>query len=255
MNLKGKPMIEHSVEIPTEDGVMSAFTFQPDNRGPYPAVILYMDASGIREELKEMSRHIAAKGYFCLLPDLYYRLGLIRFDPERRDENRDEAMRKVVSAARFSIDNERTMRDTKGMLSWLDKNEAVKAGAKGCIGYCMSGQFIVSAAGTFPEHFAAGAALYGLLIVTDKPDSPHLLANRIKGELYLGFAETDPQVPSNVFPDLTAELDKYGISYRLDVYPGTHHGFCFPERSVYKKDAAEQVWEIVFDLFERRLNS
>ncbi len=248
-------MIEQDIEIVTEDGLMPAFTFHPEREGAFPAVILYMDASGIREELHELSRRIAEQGYFCLLPDLYYRLGNIRFDPDKRDEMRDEAMRKVVSAARFSIDNARTMRDTKGMLAYLDKNPRVKPGPKGCIGYCMSGQSVVSAAGTFPEHFAACASLYGLLIVTDEADSPHLLADRIKGELYLGFAETDHQVPENVIPDLSAALDKNGVAYNVDVYPGTHHGFCFPTRSVYKEDAAEIVWGKVFDMFKRRLGS
>ncbi len=248
-------MIEQNIEIATEDGLMPAFTVHPENGETFPAVILYMDASGIREELRGMSRRIAEQGYFCLLPDLYYGLGSIRLDPDKRDENRDEAMRKVVSAVRFSIDNARTMRDTKGMLAWLDENERVKPGPKGCIGYCMSGQSIVSAAGTFPEHFAACASLYGLLIVTDEADSPHLLADRIKGELYLGFAETDHQVPENVIPDLSAALDKNNVPYNVDVYPGTHHGFCFPTRSVYKEGAAEKVWEKVFDMFGRRLGS
>ncbi len=246
-------MIELNVEIATEDGIMPAFAVHPEHGETFPAIILYMDASGIREELRDLSRRIAAQGYFCLLPDLYYRLGLIRLDPAKRDENRDEFMRKVVSAVRFSINNGLIMRDTKGMLAYLDKNPRVKAGPKGCIGYCMSGQYIISAAGTFPDHFAACASLYGLLIVTGEAGSPHLLSGRIKGELYLGFAESDHQVPENVIPDLTAALDKYDVAYRVDVYPDTHHGFCFPDRSVYNHDAAEQVWEKVFDMFGRRL--
>ena len=246
-------MIEEQVRIATEDGGMDAYTFRPGGEGAWPAVILYMDASGIREELCNMSRRIAGEGYFCLLPDLYHRLGTIRFDPERRDGKRDEGMMNVVTAARLHLDNARVMVDTKGILSFLAERAGVKKGPKGCIGYCMSGQYVVSALGTFPQDFAAGASLYGVGIVTDRPDSPHLLADRIKGELYCGFAETDRLVPEGVIPDLKRALDEHGVSYACKVFPGTRHGFCFEERSVYAREAAEEVWEKTFDLFGRRL--
>ena len=117
----------------------------------------------------------------------------------------------------------------------------------------MSGQYVVSAAGTFPERFAAAASLYGVDIVTDEPDTPHKLASQIQGELYFGFAETDSYVPDNVIPDLKAELDTHGVAYTLDVWPETHHGFCFPEREAYHEPSAEAVWVKVFDLFRRCL--
>lgn len=247
-------MIEESVEIITEEGVMSADSFRPGGEGPFPAVILYMDASGIRDELKNMSRRIAGEGYFCLLPDLYYRLGHIRFDPNRRDRNRDESMMAVTTAARLSLTNARLMRDTKGMLAFLDGQAHVKKGpTKGGIGYCMSGQSIVSALGTYPDHFAAGASLYGVGLVTGEEDSPHLLAGRMRGELYLGFAEVDRLVPDNVVPDLEAALNQHGVPFECKTFPGTRHGFCFEERTVYNREAAEEVWGKVFDLFKRRL--
>ena len=117
----------------------------------------------------------------------------------------------------------------------------------------MSGQYIVSAVGTYPSDFGAGASLYGVNIVTDKEDSPHLLAKHIQAELYFGFADTDPYVPDNVIPDLQAALDQHDVAYKLDVWPGTEHGFCFPARPLYKEEAAEKVWTLVFDLFERKL--
>ena len=90
--------------------------------------------------------------------------------------------------------------------------------------------------------------------MTDELDSPHLLADRVGAELYFGFAETDPWVPDNVIPELIASLDKHDVRYRIDTWPGTEHGFCFPERiGIYKKEAAERVWERVFDLYGRRL--
>jgi carboxymethylenebutenolidase len=241
-------MIENTVEIGTADGMMETFTVSP-GAGRHPPVILYMDAPGIREELYDFARRIAGEGYFALLPDMYYRQGRLRFDLK----NIDEAGRASMMKAMASLNNRLVMDDTGAMLGFLDASPAAAPGPRGCVGYCMSGQYVVSAAGTYPQAFTASASLYGVGIVTDRPDSPHLLAPRIEGELYLGFAEKDQWVPDNVIPDLKAALDAHKVSHRLEVLPGTEHGFCFPQRGTYAEKAAEKVWDRVFDLYRRRL--
>jgi carboxymethylenebutenolidase len=249
-------MVEAAHQVETPDGTMECFSVHPDGGGAYPAVILYMDAPGIREELRDFCRRIAGEGYYALLPNMYYRPGTTQFDYAELMEPATgaETMSKMF-AAMSSLTNELVMRDSRAMLDFLATQAAVKPGAKGCIGYCMSGQYVVSAAGTFPDDIAAAASLYGVSIVTDQPDSPHLLADRIRGELYLGFAETDEYVPDSVVPDLVAALDANGVAHRTETFPKTHHGFCFPQRGpAYSKDAAEKVWERVFDLYERRLS-
>lgn len=241
-------MLEERVEIPTADGQMETFIVRPDG-GDNPVVIIYMDAPGIREELYGFARRIAGEGYMVLLPDMYYRLGRKRFDLSTGGDDQ----RKEMFDAMFSLNNALVMSDTGATLDWLAEAPGAADGPLGCIGYCMSGQYVVSAAGTFPDRFAASASLYGVSIVTDKPDTPHKLASKIKGELYLGFAETDEFVPDNVIPDLKAELDAHNVTYTLDVWPETGHGFCFPEREAYHAKAAEAVWTKVFDLYQRRL--
>ncbi len=245
-------MIEQTVSIPTSDGDMESYVFRPDDSNVYPSVILYMDAPGIREELFDFCRRIAGHGYCVLLPDMYYRLGKVRFDYKELAVETSDARKRMFDAM-LSLSNKLVIDDTRGMLDFLASDPLVGKGPKGCIGYCMSGQYVVSAVGAYPDDFSAGASLYGVSIVTSEADSPHLLAKDINAELYFGFAETDSYVPDNVIPDLKAELDKHGVSYKLDVWPGTEHGFCFPARPLYKEDAAEQVWKIVFDLFARRL--
>ncbi len=246
-------MIEQTVSITTPAGAMTSYTFRPDAAGPLPAVILYMDAPGIREELFDFSRRIADQGYYVLLPDMYYRIAESRFDYAKMAGN-DSPERKRMFEAMNSLTNKLVMDDTQGMLDFLAADPQVKDGGIGCIGYCMSGRYIVSAVGTYPERFAAAASLYGVGIVTDQEDSPHLLAKNIAAELYFGFADTDPYVPDNVIPDLRAALDEQDVAYKLDVWPGTEHGFCFPARPVYKEESAEKVWGLVFSLFERRLS-
>lgn len=244
----------HSYEfaLETADGVMPTFvTWPKSGEGPFPAVIFYMDAPSIREELRNMSRHIAEQGYVVLLPDLYYRVGTIRFD--RDGLHKGPQFMAVMRACRDSISNAATMDDTRALLSYIDNIPQAKPGPVGCVGYCMTGRSVVTAMATFPDRLAAGASLYGTQIVTDEADSPHLIVDRIKGEMYLGFAEEDSYVPDNVIPDLTAALEKTDVNYTLKIFPGTEHGFCFAERSQYHEPSAKEVWDKMFDLFKRNL--
>ena len=73
-------MNEREVVVTTQHGQMPSFAVSPDGEGPWPGIIFYMDARGMREELRNMARRIAKAGYFVLLPDVYYRLGTIQFE-------------------------------------------------------------------------------------------------------------------------------------------------------------------------------
>ena len=116
----------------------------------------------------------------------------------------------------------------------------------------MSGQFAINAAGTFPDRVAAAASLYGVLLVTDKADSPHLMARMAKAELYFGCAETDVYAPMEVIEQVKAGMT--GSNNEVEIYPGTHHGFAFPKRPVYDRDAAERHWERLLALYRRNLS-
>ena len=242
-------MIERDVLVPTKHGMMPSFFVVPESATPLPPVVLYMDAPGIREELRNLARRIARAGYACILPDMYYRLGTVRFDIPRRND----AMSGVIRASMNSIDNALVTDDTSGLLAWLDAQETVQSGPVGCVGYCMSGQYVTTLAARFPHRIVSAVSLYGVGIVTEKPDSPHLLLDRIQGEMYYAFAESDGSVPAHVIPALTAALKAAGTKYELEVCPGTTHGFQFPSRADYAPEQSELVWGKMFALWDRTL--
>ena len=242
-------MYQEHVIVTTKHGRMPSFVACPDGPGPFPAVIFYMDAPGTREELRNMARRIARHGYFVILPDMYYRLGTILFDLNRRDDS----MSGVVRAAMNSLSNEKVTDDTAAMLQWLDGNDKVKPGPVGCVGYCMSGQYSVNAAARHPERVFAAASIYGVRLVTDKPDSPHLAPTKTGAELYFGCAETDHWAPPEMVEALRTAMA--GKNAEVELYPGVDHGFAFPQRPVYNKQAAERHWERLFSLFHRRLQA
>ncbi len=239
-----------TLEIPSPDGPIPAFLALPEREGPAPAVIMLMDAPGIREELHRFARRVASAGFVCVLPDMYYRLGTLRFDLSRRDDR----MTAVFAAAMASLDHDRVAVDCRAILDFLDADDRVAAGPRGLVGYCMSGQYVLAAACRFPDRVAAVAAFHGVRMVTDEPDSPHRAAAAIRAEMFLGFASDDPLVPDHVIPTLRDTFARHAIAHRIEVLPGTRHGFSFPERDAYVEEAAEACWEGMLDLFSRRLH-
>lgn len=251
-------MHEFEAKIETPDGVLDTFICHPEEGGPHPAVIIYMDAPAIREELRDMARRIATVGYYVALPNLYYRHGTehtygFEFSQMRGPDGEKHGKRMFELMG--SLSNAKIVSDTRPLLDTIRADKNAKDGAVGCVGYCMSGQFIVAVAAAYPDDFAAAASYYGVSIVTDKDDSPHLAADKIKAELYLAFAADDPYVPQEVLGKLPGILKQAGTNHRIEIYPDTEHGFAFPQRPAYNKAAGERHWERLFALFDRNLRS
>jgi carboxymethylenebutenolidase len=229
---------------------MQTFIAHPDGQGPFRAVVMYQNVGGLSDILRGMARRVADAGYYCAVPALYYRLGSIVIDPDSHDEE-VLALRKIASG---SMRNERVMADTKALLEYLDGDSLVKGGHKGTIGYCMGGRFSILAAEHFPETFAATTSLFGTRLITDNADSPHLKLDRIRGELYCGFAEHDPSMPLPTVDKFKQLLEaNCTAKFQVEVHPGTEHGYAFPGRRVYHREASERSWEQTFGMFRRQI--
>ncbi|MBS7790810.1 dienelactone hydrolase family protein [Roseococcus sp. SDR] len=245
-------MIEQTLDIATPDGAMESFIVHPERHGPHPAILMLMDAPGIREELRDMARRLASIGFYVVLPNLYYRAGrdsvfgpgvLTVGDPER------DRMR----AIRTKMTIPPVMSDVAGMLAFLDTQAAVKPGAVGTHGYCMSGPYALAAAARFPGRIAAAASIYGTWLVSDAEESPHLTLSQGRAELYICCAEHDELAPLPMVAELQALFDASGARGELEIHPGVHHGFAFPQRWCFDKPAAERHWERLISLYRRNL--
>lgn len=242
------------VDLRTADGVMDTYTFQPKGSGPWPAVIIYMDAFGIRPNLDSMAQRLADAGYFVVVPNLYYRTGAFEpFDPKKVFTG-DEQERQRFRAQIDSIDNTKVMRDTEAVLAHLETEPAASTTKVGAVGYCMGGGFAISALGRFPDRVAAAASFHGASLATDKPDSPHRLAPQMRGTLYVGVAGIDPGFPRDQQDRLDAALREAGVNYTIETYDGAKHGFAVTGHMVYDRDASERHWSTLLDLFRSTLH-
>lgn len=242
-------MREKEVSVVTKHGLMPTFAVHPEGPGPYPVVVLYMDAPGIREELRHLARRIATHGYYCVLPDMYYRIGTVRFDLPRRDDR----MSAVVSACLRSLDNDIVNDDTAGLLAFLDGEIEAKSDKVGCVGFCMSGRYVLSLAAHFGARFASAASLYGVGMVTEDDGSPHKLFARVSAELYFGIAETDTATPPETVETLRTALAATSVKHEIEVHPNSRHGYCFTAGRAYAPVAAEATWAKMFALWDRTL--
>jgi carboxymethylenebutenolidase len=143
------------------------------------------------------------------------------------------------------------MDDTRALLTYAEGQSAANTEIVGTVGYCMSGRYAVNAATHFPDRVKAAASVYGTQLATDQADSPHLAASKTKAELYFACAETDIYAPPEIIEKVKEGMK--GAKAEVEIYPGTHHGFAFPKRPVYDRDAAERHWERLLALYRRNL--
>lgn len=239
---------------------MKTFVTCPEEGGPFAPVILYMDIWGIRGELREIARRIATVGYAAVLPDFYYRQGDNVHTEIYADNGRmvslhrmDEEGERRVQGPRKKLTGQMVMDDTAALLELIDCDAAMKPGPVGSIGWCMGGWMVLSAAGNFPHRLQAGASLHGTRLISEKPDSPHLMVDKFRGELYCGFGELDHLTPPAMATELGALLEGCEVQYRSHIHAAVEHGYALPDRDIFDAPAAARDWEQIFAMWRRVL--
>jgi carboxymethylenebutenolidase len=246
-------MSRRSVAIETKDGVCPASVLQPEE-GTWPAAIFFMDAPGIRPALIAMAERLSSHGYVVLLPDLYYRAGPYEpVDPGTlvSDSERRAGFAKYFASTSFA----KARADTAAFLSFLDTYPAVKGPKVGCVGYCMGGGMALTAAGAYPDRVAVAASFHGGRLATDHPESPHLLAPKMQGQIYVAGAENDASFPTEQRLLLEKSLADAGVRHLVETYDGARHGFAVPDHPAYVRAAAERHWSKLLELFQGALAS
>ena len=246
-------MAQEQVSIRTKDGECATYVLTPDGQGsgPWPAAIFYMDGLAIRPTLIDMAQRLANAGYVVLLPDLFYRYG--PHDTFVPAEVFKGDFRTIIGPLMATTDNLKAADDTAAMLSYLDTRSDVAGTKIGTVGFCMGGGMAITAAGVFPDRVAAAASFHGGNLATDLPVSPHLLAPKIKGEIYVAAADNDHSYPPEMGERLEKAFDEAGVKYVAETYEGAAHGWMKRDFPIYDEAAAERGWQELLTLFTRNL--
>ena len=240
------------VEVSTPDGTADCHFVHPVS-GAHPGVLVWPDALGLRPVFKEMGRRLAESGYAVLTVNPYYRTERAPVLPEGASF-RDEATRKKIFPLMRSLTAGTTVADATAFVGFLDAQETVAGERKmGTTGYCMGGSMTMRTAAAFPDRIGAGASFHGGRLVTDAPDSPHLLVDAMRAHYLFAIAENDDQKDPDAKTALRRAFAAAGLPAEIEVYAGTLHGWCPPDSAVYDEAQAERAWSRLLALFETAL--
>ena len=248
---------ETDVQVHTASGVCDAALIHPQGQGRWPGVILFVDAFGLRPAMRDMAKRLAVGGFTVLVPNPYYRSTKAPgIDPGFDFTN--AADRAKLDALRALLTSDAVMQDAAAYVKFLDSQASVDKKAKmGVFGYCMGGPMTLQAAAAVPARIGAGASFHGGGLVTDKPDSPHLLVSRIKAQYYFGIAANDDQRQPDAKTQLDAAFHAANLPAKIEVYEGTLHGWCVKDmplqagKPIYNEALAERAWNELVGLYKR----
>jgi carboxymethylenebutenolidase len=250
---------ENDVEIKTPDGTCDAAFVRPGS-GRHPGVLVWADAFGLRPVTREMARRLAADGYSVLVPNPFYRVSKAPFTTAAgfNFQNKDDMAKLMPLFASIKAPGN-AERDTVAYISFLDSQPEVDTSRKiGVQGYCMGGALVMRGAATLPDRIGAGASFHGGGLVTDGPDSPHLLTPKIKARMYFGVASDDDQKQPDAKDKLRQAFQSAGVPAGVELYHALH-GWCMtdmPPRNgtpVYNEAEAERAWSNLLSLYKTAL--
>jgi carboxymethylenebutenolidase len=240
------------VEIKTPEGSADAYFVNP-TKGKHPGVLIWPDIFGLRPAFKQMAGRLAESGYSVLVINPFYRTQKAPTSVEHADMD-DPATRQALMALMGSLNPTTAVTDAKAFVGFLDAQPSVDKKRKiGTTGYCMGGPFAFRTAATFPERIGAVATFHGGGLVTDKPDSPHLLIPQMKAHFLIAIAANDDQKQPDAKTVLRDSFAKANLPAEVEVYAGTMHGWCPPDSKVYNHDQAEKAWSRLLALFSSSL--
>ncbi len=241
-----------SVDIHTPAGVCDAYFTHPE-AGTHPGVLMWPDIFGLRPTFRHMADRLAQSGYAVLVVNPFYRIRKAPTSPPHPSLD-DPAVRTELIGMMQSLTPEATVTDARAFIPWLDRQPAVSRARKmASTGYCMGGPFTLRAAAQFPQRIGAGATFHGAGLVTDRPDSPHLLIPRIRAQYLMAIAESDDRKQPEAKTILRDTFAEAHLQAEIGVYPGTMHGWCVPDLQVYNHDEAEKAWARQLALLTRAL--
>jgi carboxymethylenebutenolidase len=234
--------------VAAPDGACPVSLHLPDGDGPWPAVIMYPDAVGTRPTFRAMADRMAGLGYATLLPDVYYRAGdWAPFDVGTVFADPDERARMMGLARGLTLDH--VVGDAGAFLDFLAERPEVTGERVGTTGYCMGGRNSLIVAGHHPERIGAAASFHGgRLAQEDDPDSPALVADRVRATVYVAAAENDQTCPPEQLDRLAKAYTGAGVTYTIETYPGAH-GFAVPDNAPYDEALAERHWAALEALY------
>jgi len=246
-------VVEKDVNVTMESGVSDSALFYPEGKGHWPAVLVWTDILGLRPVFRELGQRLAAEGYVVLVPNPFYRNAKAPVVDGTFDFSKPEDRAKVMPMA-AALTADANISDAKAYVAFLDAQPQTNKKKKmGVQGYCMGGPLTFRTAATAPDRIGAAATFHGGGLVTDKPDSPHLLIPKMKAEFVCAVADNDDKRDPAAKDKLKEAFAAAHLTAKVEVYEGCSHGWTVKGSQVYNEAGAEKAWAELIELYKRKL--
>jgi len=246
-------VVQKDVDVPMASGVADSALFYPEGRGSWPAVLVWTDILGLRPVFREIGQRLAAEGYVVLVPNPFYRNAKAPVVDGSFDFSKPEDRAKVMPMA-AALTADANISDAKSYVAFLDAQPQTDRKKKmGVQGYCMGGPLTFRTAATAPQRVGAAATFHGGGLVTDKPDSPHLLIPKMKAEILCAVADNDDKRDPAAKDKLKEAFAAAHLKAKVEVYEGCNHGWTVRGSQVYNEAGAERAWAELTALYKRNL--
>ena len=240
---------ESELDVTTPDGVSDSYFVHPSS-GSHPGVLIWPDAFGLRPAKRQMAKRLAESGYAVLVVNQYYRSQRAPIVNTTNFAEVSDTLRPLMG----TLNAETQIRDARAFIGFLDRQQAVDSNRKmGTMGYCMGGPFTMRTAASLPDRVGAAASFHGGGLVTDQPDSPHLLVPQMTAQYLFAIAANDDENQPEAKDVLRDAFTQAGLQAEIEVYDGAMHGWCPPDSQVYDESKAERAWSRLLALFTRAL--
>jgi carboxymethylenebutenolidase len=245
--------VESDVTVKTADGNCDAVLFHPAGEGHWPAVLIWPDIMGLRPAFRDMGKRLAAQGYVVLVPNPFYRSAKAPVIGDNFDFSNPEQRNRLMGY-RGAMTNDGIDSDAKAYLAFLDAQpQTAKRKKAGVQGYCMGGALAFRTAAAVSDRIAAVGSFHGGNgLVTNNPDSPHLLIAKTNAAFLVCQAQNDDATQPTLKDDLKAAFAAAGKTATVEVYHA-NHGWCVPGGAVYNQGEAERAWSNLGTLYKTQL--
>ncbi|HEX7674923.1 MAG TPA: dienelactone hydrolase family protein [Bdellovibrio sp.] len=245
-------MNKKTIDLKTQDGICDTYVSYPEGQKNLPAILLYIDAIGLRPRIEEMADQMAAKGYFVIAPNLFYRTRRAPVFDYSVLPDRAKLFEQIMPVA-SQLKTDMAERDARAFIDFIKAQPQVNIKKMGTVGYCMGGAHALRTAGNFPDTFQAVATYHVGNAVWNDPSSPHHWFPKIKAEVYMGHADNDQHMPPAQMEQVEMFLTENHIRHKTELYPHCPHGWTMKDMPMYNAEGEQKHWKTLFELFDRVL--
>jgi carboxymethylenebutenolidase len=228
-------IIKEKIELAVSDGTrMNAYVARPQKSGRDPGLLVFQEAFGVNQHIRNVSDRLAAEGYVAIAPELFHRTAAPGFEGSYTD------FASVMPHVQ-AVTPENVEKDVRAAFDWLHSNSQVKSDDISCIGFCMGGRVSFIANSILPlcgaVSFYGGGIAPGLLDRAAKLQAPMLLI----------WGGKDKHIPPEQRKAVSDALTAAQRIYVNTVFSRADHGFFCDERTSYEPHSARQAWALTLE--------